>query len=119
MLGRALENAPHRGARCGQFTETAVNLRSDHSIGIRREELLDVPSVLTASSIELQQHEICRANDGNLAIGTSDALSARQDGRLPAEPANDDIDRTLAGTLETDDSCQRVRIVASTDVDRR
>ena len=81
---------------------------------IEGKQLLDVPTVLTPTGIELEEDEVGRFNDG-------DRLFAEQPGTvnhvtLPSVAADNDVHVPVAGNCNADDACERVLVIPHANI---
>ena len=106
---------PQPGAAPGQGRKARLYIPSP--IGrTARQQLFDVPNVLRAAGIQLQEDEIGSLHDGDLSVAKPGRARAAKDLVLPARPANNQIDITLTGGAETDEAGHGIVKVAPADV---
>ena len=95
--------------------------RLPHGLDQRRliwssQELFDVPPILVAAGVQLQQNEVLRSCGRQLAPVKLGALGAGHDIGDPPPTTDDDVYVAFARGAESDDTGQRIRGVSRLDV---
>ena len=72
--------------------QSILHLPGHAPVGIDREELIDVPAILAAAGVQLQQNEIGRSGHGQKSVSAGNARRPREDLVLPHVAPNHDVD---------------------------
>src|SRR3954454_1906440 len=99
---------PEAGGTRGQVRKVFLDLLDERGPLRAQQELLDVPGVLGASRVELEQDQIGPAEDRHLHPHEDRRLSSLDRSPLPQMLADDDVEGELGGELEPHDSRQRI-----------
>ena len=104
------QSAPHGAGRSWMSPVTSATSDSRSGTG---QQLLDVPGVLRAAGEQLEQHEVAGQRRRQPRAAGRGRLRAVEQALLPAIAADDEIDRTFTGLMETDHPGERVVGIAA------
>lgn len=80
------------------------------------EQLFDVPSVLVAAGIELQQNEVFHPRGRHVTAMMRRGFGPCHDVSVPGPASNDDVHVALAVGAETDDAGEWIRGISDTNI---